>query len=173
MLFRSGDKVLGRARCVEHAWQLRAEIRTREPRLTLGGWANPYSDPLGQIRFLADEQFNAAFYLTQIVSHLDAAPVERFLQALRARGLESLPGVYGVFFYRSANTTTLEQLRQFLPVPVEALSAEFEAGATPVEVCARTIRTMLDLGVRRFYVSNLPLRRASATLNAILEQVGA
>ena len=168
-----GDRVLGRARCVEHAWQLRAEIKKREPRLTLGGWANPYAEPAGQIRYLADEHFNADFYLTQIVSHLDAAPVERFLGALRANGLESVPAICGVFYYRSANAATLNQLKQFLPVPVDSLSAEFAAGATPVQICARTIRSMVDLGIRHFYISNLPLRRASATLNAILEQAGA
>jgi hypothetical protein len=50
--------------------------------------------------------------------------------------------------------------------------AEFEAGATPVDVCARTLRTMMDLGARHFYISNLPLASASATLAAILERVG-
>ena len=168
-----GDRVLGRARCVEHAWQLRAEIKKREPHLTLGGWANPYADPEGQIRYLGDEDFNADFYLTQIVNHLDVAPVERFLDALRTRGLDAMPGVFGVFYYRSANPVTLTQLSQFLPVPVELLQAEFAGGASPVDICARTIRAMMDVGVRRFYVSNLPLRRASATLNAILDKVGA
>jgi hypothetical protein len=31
---------------------------------------------------------------------------------------------------------------------------------------------MLDIGVRHFYISNLPLHRATSTLNAILEKVG-
>ena len=39
-----GDKTVGRPRCVEHAWELRRAIRDREPRLALGGWANPYAD---------------------------------------------------------------------------------------------------------------------------------
>src|SRR6476620_7898775 len=39
-----GDKTVGRPRCVEHAWQLRAAIAAREPRLSLGGWANPQAD---------------------------------------------------------------------------------------------------------------------------------
>ena len=34
-----GDKSIGPARCVEHAWQLREEIRRRVPDLALG-WAN-------------------------------------------------------------------------------------------------------------------------------------
>ena len=168
-----GDRTLGRARCVDHAWQLRREIRLREPRLTLGGWANPYADPVQQVDFLAHDNLNADFYLTQVVSHFDSAPVGRFLDEVRRRGLDRLPAMFGVFYYRSANQRTLEQLSRFLPVPTAALAAEFAAGATPVDVCARTLRAMIDLGVRHFYISNLPLNRASTTLTAILERVGA
>lgn len=168
-----GDRTVGRPRCVSHAWELRREIRQREPRLALGGWANPYADPGGQVDFLGDDNFTAEFYLTQIVSHLDVRPVERFLAETRQRGLEGLPGVFGVFYYRSANPRTLAQLSQFLPVPGDALMAEFAAGATPVDVCARTLRAMIDIGARHFYISNLPLLGASSTLHAILERAGA
>jgi hypothetical protein len=168
-----GDRSVGRARCVKHAWELRRQIRAREPRLTLGGWANPYGEAAQQVDYLADECFTAEFYLTQIVSHLNVAPVERFVAEARTRGLDSIPGVFGVFYYRSANPRTLALLGQFLPVPVEPLAAEFAAGATPVDVCARTLRAMMDIGVRHFYISNLPLIGASSTLNAILERVGA
>ena len=168
-----GDRSIGRARCVEHAWELRQEIRAREPRLTLGGWANPYGNAGQQVDFLSDECFHAEFYLTQIVSHLNLGPVERFLDETRRRGADAMPGMFGVFYYRSANPKTLAQLGQFLPVPVEGLIAEFAAGATPVDVCARTLRAMIDLGIRRFYISNLPLLGASTTLNAILDRVGA
>ena len=168
-----GDRSVGRSRCVEHAWQLRRQIRIREPRLALGGWANPYADAIEQAQFIADDSFTAEFYLTQIVNHLDVAPVARFIDETRRRGLEQIPGVFGVFYYRSANLKTLTTLGQFLPVPVEALAAEFAGGATPVDICARTLRAMMDLGVRHFYISNLPLSRASSTLNAILERVGA
>jgi hypothetical protein len=168
-----GDKSVGRARCVNHAWELRQAIRQREPKLALGGWANPYADAARQADYLADSTFHAEFYLTQIVSHLDAAPVERFLRETERRGVAHMPGMFGVFYYRSANPKTLEVLSRFLPVPREALAAEFAAGATPVDICARTLRTMMDLGVRHFYISNLPLARTSATLNAILERVGA
>jgi 5,10-methylenetetrahydrofolate reductase len=167
-----GDKAVGRPRCVEHAWQLRRAIRAREPHLTLGGWANPYADVARQVDFIADEGFAAEFYLTQIVSHLDAAPVERFLAETRRRGVDHVPAMFGVFFYRSANPKTLRALSQFLPVPVEGLSAEFAAGATAVDVCARTLRSMMELGARHFYVSNLPLLGAHATLTAVLERVG-
>jgi hypothetical protein len=166
-----GDKTIGRPRCVEHAWQLRREIRAREPRLALGGWANPYGNASAQADYLLDDCFTGEFYLTQVVSHLNVAPVERFVTEARTRGV-SLPGMFGVFYYRSANPRTLEVLKDFLPVPVEGLISEFAAGATPVDVCARTLRAMMDIGVRHFYISNLPLGRASATLHAILERVG-
>lgn len=167
-----GDKTVGRPRCVEHAGELRKAIREREPRLTLGGWANPYADAARQVDFLLDESFTAEYYLTQIVSHLDVAPVERFLEETRRRGVDHVPGMFGVFYYRSANSTTLRLLSQFLPVPVDALEAEFKAGATPVDICARTLRAMMDIGVRHFYISNLPLLGAPGTLTAILERVG-
>jgi hypothetical protein len=168
-----GDTSVGLPRCVEHAWELRRQIRAREPRLTLGGWANPYGDPARQVDYVADPQFSAEFYLTQIVSHLNAPPVERFVNEARRRGLDDVPGMFGVFYYRSANPKTLALLSQFLPVPIEGLAAEFASGATPVDVCARTLRTMMDLGARHFYISNLPLLNAASTLNAVLERVGA
>ena len=168
-----GDRHLGRPRCVDHAWQLRREIKAREPRLTLGGWANPYADPVRQVDYLADDQFTAEFYLTQVVSHLNVAPVARFVDEARRRRFDGLPGLFGVFYYRSANPGTLELLSRFLPVPAESLAAEFAAGATPIDICARTLRAMMDVGVRHFYISNLPLLRASSTLNAILERAGA
>jgi hypothetical protein len=166
-----GDKTVGRPRCVEHAWELRRAIREREPRLALGGWANPYADAARQVDYLVDKDFAAEYYLTQIVSHLNVAPVARFLEETRRRGAD-LPGMFGVFYYRSSNPTTLRLLSQFLPVPVAELEAEFAAGATSVDVCARTLRAMMDVGARHFYISNLPLLRAGPTLNAILEKVG-
>jgi len=168
-----GDRTLGRPRCVGHAWELRREINAHVPRLTLGGWANPYGDPRQQASYLADGSFTADFYLTQIVSHLNIEPVAEFMREARHRGLEHVPGMFGVFYYRSANQKTLEILSRFLPVPAESLAAEFAAGATPVEICARTIRAMIDLGVRHFYISNLPLTGTSATLNQILDRAGA
>jgi hypothetical protein len=97
--------------------------------------------------------------------------VEQFLIEARRRGVQ-MPGLFGVFYYRSANPRTLEALRDFLPVPAEGLTREFASGATPVDVCARTLRAMMDIGVRHFYISNLPLARATSTLHAILERVG-
>jgi len=165
-----GDRHVGRPRIVEHAWQLRELIRKRHPDLELGGWANPVADPIGQMRFLLDERYAADFYLTQIVSHHQAAAAEAFLSEGRARGLE-LPGVFGVFYYRSANEKTMRMLSGFLPVPVEPLLAEFASGATPVEICARTIRVLRDLGARHFYLSNLPVRGTAGVLKQILDRV--
>ena len=61
-------------------------------------------------------------------------------------------------------------LSQFLPVPVDALKAEFASGATPIDVCARTIRFLIDAGARHFYVSNLPSKRTANTLTTILDK---
>ena len=166
-----GDKAVGRPRSVAHAWELRKMMRDRDPSLTLGGWANPHADPEQQVDYLADADFHAEFYLTQVVSHHDVGKVARFVTAAERRGL-TLPGMFGVFFYRSANPRTLHALQSFLPVPVEGLTADFAAGTAPEDVCARTIRTLIDAGARHFYISNLPIGRAQHVLTAILEKVG-
>jgi hypothetical protein len=84
----------------------------------------------------------------------------------------TLPGMFGVFFYRSANPKTLAALSEFLPVPAEALTRDFAAGATAEEICARSIRALLDVGVRHVYVSNLPIGRAQTALASILDKAG-
>jgi hypothetical protein len=162
-----GDRTVGPPRCVEHAWQLRKAIRAHVPGLTLGGWANPHADAVEQVAFLGDGQFTGEFFLTQVVSHHDAVAADRLLDEMARRGL-TVPGVFGVFYYRSANPKTLTALRQFLPVPVDGLIKEFGAGASPEEVCARTIRALRVAGVKHVYVSNLPVGRARHTL----EQIG-
>ena len=166
-----GDKSIGAPRSVEHAWQLREMLRARGNPLVLGGWANPHADPDRQADYLADPRFTAEFYLTQAVSHHAADRVARFVSTVERRGV-GLPALFGVFFYRSANPKTLAALESFLPVPIEGLSREFAAGATPEDVCARTIRALSDVGARHFYISNLPVRRAQRVLSTILEKVG-
>ena len=69
LVILGGDKHVGPAACVEHAWQLREMIRTRESALALGGWANPHSNAATQVQHLLDDRVTAEFYLTQIVSH--------------------------------------------------------------------------------------------------------
>lgn len=162
-----GDRSVGPPRCVEHAWQLREAIRRHQPHLTLGGWANPHAEAAAQVAHLLDDRATAEFYLTQIVSHHSRARVEAFLSEADRRGLR-LPGLFGVFYYRSANARTLSALRSFLPVPVEELTQEFREGATPDEICARSIRELAGAGARHFYVSNLPVGRAAATLQRVL-----
>jgi 5,10-methylenetetrahydrofolate reductase len=166
-----GDKAKGMPRVVDHAWQLRQYLRERDHTLTLGGWANPHTDPERQVDFLTAPDFHAEFYLTQVVSHHHADKVARFVDAAKRRDLE-LPGIFGVFFYRSANPRTLAALQGFLPVPAEGLAREFGAGATAEEVCARTIRALLDVGAKHFYISNLPIGRAQHVLASVLEKVG-
>lgn len=166
-----GDKSVGPPRCVEHAWQLRHAIRQRVPALDLGGWANPHADPAGQVGHLMADHVHAEFYLTQIVSHHSRDHVERFLEEGSRRGL-AIPGMFGVFYYRSANPRTLAALKDFLPVPAAELTREFGQGATAEEVCARSIRALTAAGARHFYISNLPIGRAASTLNRILEKVG-
>lgn len=162
-----GDRTVGPPRCVGHAWQLREAIRQHVPGLSLGGWANPHADPQQQAEYLRDDRFTGEFFLTQIVSHHDAGSVEAFLAKLDHHTVD-LPGVFGVFFYRSAQPKTLKTLRQFLPVPVEGLTREFAEGLTPEEICARTIRTLRAAGAKHFYISNLPVGRARQTMEKVL-----
>ena len=161
-----GDRNVGPPRCVNHAWQLREEIRKRQPKLALGGWANPHADITSQISHLLDEQATAEFYLTQIVSHHSRDRVGALVDEAARRNL-TLPALFGVFYYRSANPRTLAALRHFIPVPAVELSEEFASGASPDAICARTIRELRQAGARHFYLSNLPLQRAASTLAAI------
>lgn len=167
-----GDRHVGPVRCVNHAYQLRQAIRTVQPSLLLGGWANPHADATRQADFLQADDFTAEFFLTQVVSHHDERAVGAFVEELRRRRVV-LPAVFGVFFYRSANPRTLGALADFLPVPVDGLTREFSSGASAEEICARTLRSLITLGVRHFYISNLPLAKASQTLARVLERVGA
>jgi 5,10-methylenetetrahydrofolate reductase len=163
-----GDRSIGPSRCVDHAWQLRQAIHEHVPNLTLGGWANPHADVAAQVDYLGDGHFGAEFFLTQVVSHHDMARVEKFIDRIERRAL-AVPGIFGVFFYRSANPKTLAALRQFLPVPVDGLIDDFRSGASAEEVCARTLRTLRSAGARHVYISNLPVSRARHTLAKILE----
>ena len=161
-----GDKGVGAPRCVPHAYQLREKIRARHPALALGGWANPYRDVAEQIGYLLDDGAYADFFLTQIVSHHDPEPVAAFCAEAERRGL-ALPGVFGVFYYRSANKKTLKTLERFMRVPGAEVTREFESGLSADEICARTIRGLRDLGVRHVYVSNLRPDDAPERLSAI------
>ena len=165
-----GDRTIGPPRCVSHAWQLREAIREHVPDLTLGGWANPHADATKQAAYVDDGRFAAEFFLTQVVSHHDIRLVDGFLAELARRNVK-VPGVFGVFYYRSANLKTLEILKQFLPVPADGLIKEFGEGASADEICARTIRRLREAGVKHVYVSNLPIGRARQTLERVMKLI--
>lgn len=166
-----GDRTVGPPRCLEYAYMLRQKLRTRYPRVVLGGWANPHRDAAEQVGFLAGKSFTGEFFLTQIVSHHHLREVERFVEELSRRNLP-LPGVFGVFLYRSANRKTLERLRQFFPVPIEGVAQDFASGLSPEEICAKTIRALRDIGVDKVYLSNLGFLRPEARYQKVLRAVG-
>jgi len=57
--------------------------------------------------------------------------------------------------------------KQMRPLSRNAFNeAEIAAGASPEEVCARSIRELSASGVRHFYVSNLPVGRAATTIRS-------
>lgn len=165
-----GDANVGKERCVPHAYELRMHLRERQPSLSLGGWANPHRDIAKQVGYVAADDFTADFFLTQVVSHHSVDRVGAFVEALDHRGV-SVPGVFGVFFYRSANPQSLERMGGFFPVPAEAITREFDAGVPAEEICARTIRALREVGAEKIYVSNLGHRRVEAVLANILARV--
>jgi len=165
-----GDKDVGPPRCVPHGSDLRRILRARVPSLALGGWANPHRDASEQVDFLTAPDAFAEFALSQVVSHHSVAGVERLIEELGRRNVR-VPVIYGVFYYRSANSRTLETLQRFFPVPAEELTREFEDGATAVEICARSIRELRAVGAEKIYVSNLGNQGAARRLTRILEAV--
>jgi 5,10-methylenetetrahydrofolate reductase len=166
-----GDRSVGPPRCVEYAYQLRRLIRERVPSLSLGGWVNPHRDPVRQVDYLLSADFTAEFYLTQIVSHHSIEAVEAFVDEARRRGV-AIPGVFGVFLYRSANPETLQRLERFFPVPATEIAAEFAAGLSAEEICARSVRALREVGVDKVYVSNLGFRRPEQRYRRLMEALG-
>jgi len=164
-----GDKSDGEPRCVEHAHELRRLIRKRVPEITLGGWTNPHGG-LKQIEYMLDPDYSADFYLAQIVSHYQTRQVDDFLNTSAKKGVK-IPGIFGVFYYRSANAKTLEMLSPFFPVPVEELKAGFHSGLTPIDMTVESIRSLLDRGVSNIYISNLPLDTGGQKLMQIEEKL--
>jgi hypothetical protein len=166
-----GDTRVGAPRCVPHAFELRRILRDRMPGLTLGGWANPHRDARRQVELLLREDVTAEFFLTQIVSHHDLPAVEAFVNEASRRGL-ALPGLFGVFYYRSANPKTLARLQDFLPVPAEGLTRDFGAGRSAEAICGETVRRLRQVGVDRIYLSNLGVRGAAERYQRILDAAG-
>jgi hypothetical protein len=170
MTVLGGDTGVGPPRCVPHARDLREMLASRLSGLAMGGWVNPHKSPREQVGWITAPDAHAGFALSQIVSHHDLAGVERFLETL-ARSDNPVPVVFGVFLYRSANPRTLAALDEFFPVPAQALTRDFADGATPEEICARTIRELRAVGAEKVYVSNLGNRGAGARLRRILDLV--
>jgi hypothetical protein len=162
-----GDVSAGPPRCVPHSYQLRQRIRERQPGLSLGGWANPHRDLSKQVEYIGSDDFSAEFYLTQVVSHHSADRVEAFLEECDRRGV-STPGIFGVFYYWSAQPGTLARLGEFFPVPEEELTREFDAGATPEEVLGKTLDALRAAGAEKVYISNLGQRRVQQRLDKAL-----
>ena len=79
------------------------------------------------MEYMLDPEYSADFYLAQIVSHYQIRSVEEFLNEAARRGLK-IPGIFGVFYYRSASPKTLGMLSQFFPVPVAGTEAGFRSG---------------------------------------------
>lgn len=167
-----GDTADGSERCLPHSYLLRQRIRARWPDLALGGWVNPHRDPAKQAEYVVGVDFSADYYLTQVVSHHDRPAIEGWLEASVRHGID-LPAAWGVFYYRSGRRASLERLSAHFEVPVEAIAREFEAGATPEEVCARSIIALRRAGARNVYVCNLGARKAARRLHAILGAVDA
>ena len=164
-----GDKSVGLPRCVPHSYFLREQIRKRQPEISLGGWINPHKDLLKQIDYLTSGDFLADFYLTQIVSHHSVDLVAEFLEECDKRNVK-IPGLFGVFYYWNAKPVTLKRLDDFLPVPIDELTREFDAGDTPEAVVVRTIRALKGVGAKNIYLSNLGYKRVHDRLKKILEQ---
>jgi 5,10-methylenetetrahydrofolate reductase len=165
-----GDKSDNEPRCVEHAYELRGLIRKAVPDLMLGGWTSPHGGGR-QVEYMLDAEYSADFYLAQIVSHYQIRSIEQFSNEATRRGLK-IPGIFGVFYYRSASPKTLGMLSQFFPVPVEELKRDFAAGKSPDEICASSIHALLQCGVKNLYISNLPMPTAVETFTSIEDRVG-
>ncbi len=165
-----GDVSVPPPRCLPHGRDLREVLSRRVSGVTLGGWVNPHRDPAEQVGFLTAPDAHATFALSQIVSHHSVPAVQRFLVEM-TRSVASTPVVYGVFFYRSANPTTLQMLSNFFPVPALEITAEFDAGVPAEEICARSIRRLREIGAEKIYLSNLGERGAGRLLKRILQRV--
>ena len=131
---------------------------------------NPHRAEEEQVEFLSGPDFSATFALSQVVSHHSLDRVEALLTEMQRREVD-VPLVFGVFFYRSANPRTLSRLREYFPVPEDALAQEFAAGASAEEICARSIRALRQVGADKIYLSNLGYRRVEAKLTEILSLV--
>ena len=110
------------------------------------------------------------FLLAQIASHYQTEALDEFIESMNTMGVK-IPAIYGVFYYRSANTRTCSVLSQFFPVPFEQLKHDFDSGVPAAEVCARSIHALLQRGVKHVYISNLPMATAAKKFSEIESRV--
>jgi 5,10-methylenetetrahydrofolate reductase len=164
-----GDKSDAAPRCVEHAYELRRLIRQSVPGITLGGWASPHGGRR-QVEYMLHPDYSADFYLAQIVSHYQTRAIDEFVNETERLGIK-IPGIFGVFYYRTANPKTFNMLAKYLPVPAEELTRDFASNVHPEEICARSVHALLHRGVRNVYVSNLPMPNAAQTFTRIESRV--
>ena len=98
--------------------------------------------------------------------------MEAFLAEGVRRSLD-LPLFAGVFYYRSGHERTLQWLKAFLPVPDAELRRDFgERGLGAEEVAAESLRRLRDIGLTRFYLSNIETARALPRLVSIVSRSG-
>ena len=164
-----GDKSDDTPRCVEHAYELRRLIRQRVPGITLGGWASPHGGRR-QVEYMLHPEYSADFYLAQIVSHYQPWAIDEFVSETERLGVK-IPGIFGVFYYRSATPKTFAMLSKFLPVPVDELTRDFASHVHPDEICARSVHALIQRGVKHVYVSNLPMPTAVQTFTRMESRV--
>jgi 5,10-methylenetetrahydrofolate reductase len=164
-----GDKSDDAPRCVEHAYELRRLIRQSVPGITLGGWASPHGGRR-QVEFILHPEYSADFYMAQIVSHYQTRAIDEFLNETAKLGVK-IPGIFGVFYYRSASDRTFSLLSKFFPIPVEELKRDFKAKVNPEEICALSIHALLQRGVKNVYISNLPMATATQQFGRIEARV--
>ena len=164
-----GDKSDDTPRCVEHAYELRRLIRQRVPGITLGGWASPHGGRR-QVEYMLHPEYSADFYLAQIVSHYQPQAMDEFVGETERLGVK-IPGIFGVFYYRSASPKTFAMLSKFLPVPVDELTRDLASNVHPEEICARSVHALIQRGVKHVYVSNLPMPTAVQTFTRMESRV--
>ena len=78
----------------------------------------------------------------------------------------------GCFSIGAPTPGTLARLADFFPVPAAELTREFEAGLTPEEICAKTVRALRDVGADKVYLSNLGFKQVESQYRRIVELCG-
>ena len=122
--------------------QLRQAIRAREPRLTLGGWANPYAYAAAQVDYLVPSRFTQGYGLSPALA--DAAHlglVDRrfdlhFAQAEPARNipvLMALVGVWNVNFLGAPAHAVLPYAHALKLLPAYLQQLEMESNGKRVD----------------------------------------